>query len=165
MRPMVNKNADRHPKLVSGSSRNHPGPPELDLVSFSHLRWDFVYQRPQHLLSRAAQSRRVWFVEEPHYDAARPSLETRRDPSGVTSRFHTFRVTLRAAPARHGSTSFSRPTASPLRAWYTRPLALDYRTFADRGDRVRLHGRAESVCRKRSPVSREERISAGADMS
>lgn len=36
-----------------------------DLVCFSHLRWDFVYQRPQHLLSRCAQSRRVFFVEEP----------------------------------------------------------------------------------------------------
>lgn len=36
-----------------------------DLVCFSHLRWDFVYQRPQHLLSRCAQTRRVFFVEEP----------------------------------------------------------------------------------------------------
>jgi glycosyltransferase involved in cell wall biosynthesis len=34
-------------------------------MCFSHLRWDFVYQRPQHLLSRAAQSYRVFFVEEP----------------------------------------------------------------------------------------------------
>ncbi|MGG6293893.1 glycosyltransferase family 1 protein [Leptolyngbya sp. AN02str] len=36
-----------------------------DLVCFSHLRWDFVYQRPQHLLSRCAQIRRVFVVEEP----------------------------------------------------------------------------------------------------
>jgi glycosyltransferase involved in cell wall biosynthesis len=38
---------------------------EYDLVCFSHLRWDFVYQRPQHLLSRFARARRVFFVEEP----------------------------------------------------------------------------------------------------
>jgi glycosyltransferase involved in cell wall biosynthesis len=38
---------------------------DRDVVCFSHLRWDFVYQRPQHLLSRCAQSRRVFFVEEP----------------------------------------------------------------------------------------------------
>jgi UDP-galactopyranose mutase len=25
------------------------------LVCFSHLRWDFVYQRPQHLMSRFAR--------------------------------------------------------------------------------------------------------------
>ncbi|MBL1178203.1 glycosyltransferase family 1 protein [Pantanalinema sp. GBBB05] len=36
-----------------------------DLICFSHLRWDFVYQRPQHLLSRCAQMRRVFVVEEP----------------------------------------------------------------------------------------------------
>ncbi len=37
----------------------------FDLVCFSHLRWDFVYQRPQHLLSRFAKERRVFFIEEP----------------------------------------------------------------------------------------------------
>ncbi|MBD2108635.1 glycosyltransferase family 1 protein [Nodosilinea sp. FACHB-13] len=40
-----------------------PGAP--DLICFSHLRWDFVYQRPQHLLNRCAQTRRVFIVEEP----------------------------------------------------------------------------------------------------
>lgn len=36
-----------------------------DLVCISHLRWDFVWQRPQQLLARLAQTRRVLFVEEP----------------------------------------------------------------------------------------------------
>ena len=36
-----------------------------DLIVFSHLRWSFVYQRPQHLLSRLAVDRRVYFIEEP----------------------------------------------------------------------------------------------------
>jgi UDP-galactopyranose mutase len=36
-----------------------------DLVCLSHLRWDFVYQRPQHLISRFARGRRVFFIEEP----------------------------------------------------------------------------------------------------
>ncbi len=40
-----------------------------DLVCFSHLRWDFVYQRPNHLMARAAQDRRVFFVEEPLSEA------------------------------------------------------------------------------------------------
>ncbi len=38
---------------------------DYDLVCFSHLRWDFVFQRPQHLLTRFARERRVFFVEEP----------------------------------------------------------------------------------------------------
>jgi glycosyltransferase involved in cell wall biosynthesis len=36
-----------------------------DLVVFSHLRWEFVTQRPQHVIGRLAQDRRVLFVEEP----------------------------------------------------------------------------------------------------
>ncbi|GAB4029542.1 glycosyltransferase family 1 protein [Spirosoma jeollabukense] len=36
-----------------------------DLICFSHLRWNFVYQRPQHLLSRAARRWRIWYIEEP----------------------------------------------------------------------------------------------------
>jgi UDP-galactopyranose mutase len=38
---------------------------EPDLICLSHLRWNFVFQRPQHLMSRYAISRRVYFVEEP----------------------------------------------------------------------------------------------------
>ena len=37
---------------------------DYDVVCLSHLRWDFVWQRPQHLLSRCARERRVFFVEE-----------------------------------------------------------------------------------------------------
>ena len=37
-----------------------------DLVVLSHLRWVFVWQRPQHVISRLAARRpRTWFVEEP----------------------------------------------------------------------------------------------------
>ena len=39
--------------------------PQVDLICFCHLRWDFVFQRPQHLLSRCAKQRRVFFWEEP----------------------------------------------------------------------------------------------------
>ena len=35
------------------------------LIVLSHLRWDFVTQRPQHLLTRAANDFNVIFVEEP----------------------------------------------------------------------------------------------------
>lgn len=36
-----------------------------DLLAFSQTRWSFVYQRTQHLLSRYADHRRVFFIEEP----------------------------------------------------------------------------------------------------
>lgn len=40
------------------ASRNPP------LVCFSHLRWDFVLQRPQHLMQRFSRDREVFFFEE-----------------------------------------------------------------------------------------------------
>ena len=42
----------------------------LDLLCFSHLRWHFVTQRPQHLLTRCARDRRVFYWEEPVFDGA-----------------------------------------------------------------------------------------------
>jgi glycosyltransferase involved in cell wall biosynthesis len=42
---------------------------EPDLICLSHLRWNFVFQRPQHLLTRCAHERRVFYIEEPLYDA------------------------------------------------------------------------------------------------
>jgi glycosyltransferase involved in cell wall biosynthesis len=51
------------------------------IIVHSHLRWDFVWQRPQQLLSRFAQRSDVLFVEEPIYlDDAREAhlVVTRR---------------------------------------------------------------------------------------
>lgn len=36
-----------------------------EMIVFSHLRWDFVYQRPQHLISRISNSYKTLFIEEP----------------------------------------------------------------------------------------------------
>ncbi len=56
-----------------------------DLVVLSHLRWQFVWQRPQHLITRLTAVRardgaaggrgRTWFVEEP---MATPDVDTPR---------------------------------------------------------------------------------------
>jgi glycosyltransferase involved in cell wall biosynthesis len=48
----------------------------MDLICYSHLRWNFVYQRPQHLLSRFAQRFRTFFVEEPVFDTHQPFVDT-----------------------------------------------------------------------------------------
>ena len=45
------------------------------LIVFSHLRWNFVFQRPQHLLSRLSQRYRIYFFEEPIPGAERDYLE------------------------------------------------------------------------------------------
>jgi len=56
-----------------------------DLVVFSHLRWGFVYQRPQHLMSRlAARGWRVHFIEEPVRTDGPARLECHSPLPGLT---------------------------------------------------------------------------------
>lgn len=55
-----------------------------DLLVFSHLRWDFVFQRPQHLLTRHAKHRRVFYFEEPVFGMTEvPRLHLRETSENV----------------------------------------------------------------------------------
>lgn len=54
------------------------------LLVFSHLRWGFVYQRPQHLLARLAEQWRVVYVEEPVRCDGPAHLEVREISSHLT---------------------------------------------------------------------------------
>ncbi|AMJ68264.1 glycosyl transferase [Hymenobacter sp. PAMC 26628] len=65
-----------------------------DLVCFAHLHWDFVWQRPQHLLVRFAQYGRVFYVEDAFYhpDQITPHLE-------IKERQHGLRVVVAHLPA------------------------------------------------------------------
>ena len=58
-------------------------PPPV-LLAFCHLRWGFVYQRPQHLLARLAERWRVIYVEEPVHCDGPARLETRDVSSRLT---------------------------------------------------------------------------------
>lgn len=49
-------------------------PNTIDVICFSHLRWSFVFQRPQHLMSRFARYRRVFFLEEPVFEEGEARL-------------------------------------------------------------------------------------------
>jgi hypothetical protein len=55
------------------------------LLCLSHLRWNFVYQRPQHVMSRAAAHHTVLFFEEPVFadSGELPRLQMQRQPCGV----------------------------------------------------------------------------------
>jgi len=58
----------------------HLGTSMPHLIVFSHLRWGFVYQRPQHLLSRIASGYQVLFIEEPVFDGTGPArIESRME--------------------------------------------------------------------------------------
>jgi glycosyltransferase involved in cell wall biosynthesis len=55
----------------------------MDIICFSHLRWNFVYQRPQHLFKRFAKQFRVFYVEEPLFDTDKSYLEKNLSKEGV----------------------------------------------------------------------------------
>jgi glycosyltransferase involved in cell wall biosynthesis len=64
---------------VTASHGRHP------LVVHSHLRWDFVWQRPQQILSRLARNRSVLYVEEPVFadSAGCGNLDVTQPTAGV----------------------------------------------------------------------------------
>jgi UDP-galactopyranose mutase len=54
------------------------------MICFSHLRWDFVYQRPQHLMTRFARLMRVFYFEEPVIeDGCKPFLDVHKGTGEV----------------------------------------------------------------------------------
>jgi glycosyltransferase involved in cell wall biosynthesis len=73
-------------------SREHP------LIVQSHLRWDFVWQRPQQLMSRLARSAPVLFIEEPIYldDAAVDRLEITMPHKNIIRAVPRLRGNLRS---------------------------------------------------------------------
>jgi glycosyltransferase involved in cell wall biosynthesis len=65
--------------------------PDADLVVLSHLRWPYVWQRPQHLISRISAARarggaRTWFVEEPWAKSGVPEPRLGREEHGDVTR-------------------------------------------------------------------------------
>jgi len=99
------------------------------LLCFSHLRWDFVFQRPQHLLIRAAQTMRVLYWEEPVWaDSADPSLHTRLSAEGVliTQPHLPYGADPGAAQRRLLDAMLRDQGVTDPILWYYTPQALEF---------------------------------------
>ncbi|NDP28009.1 MAG: glycosyltransferase family 1 protein [Flavobacterium sp.] len=66
------KNAQKT-SLINKTLSNLDSPQYYDMIVFCHLRWQFVYQRPQHIISRMAKTMKTLFIEEPLYDSENKS--------------------------------------------------------------------------------------------
>ncbi len=105
-----------------------------DLVCFAHLHWDFVWQRPQHLLSRFAQHGRVFYVEDAFFhddDFIEPHVEVKERQNGVKVLVVHLPQHLRADEAASEQAQFGVLSqffaASNLNTyvfWYYTPMAL-----------------------------------------
>jgi beta-glucosidase/6-phospho-beta-glucosidase/beta-galactosidase len=72
---------------TTGTSSQKKETDRYGIVVFCHLRWGFVWQRPQQFLSRFARKHQILFVEEPFFDlgdGAEPRLDYHRVMPNVT---------------------------------------------------------------------------------
>ncbi|MBS1815013.1 MAG: glycosyltransferase family 1 protein [Acidobacteria bacterium] len=103
--------------------------PKLSVLCFCHLRWDFVYQRPQHLLSRCQSLAQVHLWEDPVFAGVQqPELKQTIATEGVrvltpliphgTNADEAQRTLLNNYIQQQGLDSFI--------AWYYTPMALRF---------------------------------------
>lgn len=103
----------------------------IDLVCFSHLRWGFVFQRPNHLLSRFSKHQRVFFIEEPIFHDAEDQLQIENYNE------HLYVVTphIRAGLPEEQvfehqremiAALFNEKNISRFISWYYTPMALPF---------------------------------------
>lgn len=101
-------------------------------VCFSHLRWDFVWQRPQHLLVRAARDHDVLFLEEPiHEEVLEPRLDLTPRPGGIqvgvpVLPHGTWGDDAVAAQRRLIDTHLAADGRAPAVLWYYTPMAMPF---------------------------------------
>ncbi len=119
--------------VLGGSSPGRAARQPL-LICFSHLRWNFVFQRPQHLLTRAARDFRVIYIEEPveqvgqepEWHIAEDCIDTDRSvtvatpflPAGLS---HATRICLLEALMGRLLQG-----GVPDVAWFYTPMALEF---------------------------------------
>jgi UDP-galactopyranose mutase len=122
---------------VPVQSKAEPSAPDNEattLLCFSHLRWNFVFQRPQHLMSRFAREMKVIFWEEPvdiapnetaylevrqAKDAANVNIVVPHLPQGLPE--DAREATLKRLLDAHVSTKRGR-----LITWYYTPMMLPF---------------------------------------
>jgi glycosyltransferase involved in cell wall biosynthesis len=107
------------------------------LVCFSHLRWNFVHQRPQHLLTLASAQQRVVYFEEPVFEELpQPLVRTSEASANILIVTPVLPLGTSAAKADAIQRRFVQQTIasmphSRLIAWYYTPMALRFTQYLD----------------------------------
>lgn len=153
------------------------------LVCCSHLRWDFVWQRPQHLLSRFARTTPVLFIQEPDF-----VLDDEETDFNVTTHQGVTVCTplLPRSLVRHGgfnavtnpmikrlvaplcsSMRLRASSAEPSVLWYYTPMALGAEPLGFEPDVVVFDAMDELAAFRGAPVAlrnQEAAVLAAADL-
>ncbi|HET9810852.1 MAG TPA: glycosyltransferase family 1 protein [Sphingomicrobium sp.] len=120
--------------VESEAEHSAPDQNRPTLLCFSHLRWDFVFQRPQHLMGRFADEMTVVFWEEPMpLPAGEPAMLRVRTaeehpqvrivvphlPEGLSEEQRTTAL-------KRLLDAYSAGLSRPLVAWYYTPMMLPF---------------------------------------
>lgn len=111
-----------------------------DVVCFSHLRWHFVFQRPQHLLSRCARNHRTIFIEEASFVDGESRIDASLTLEGVE--LWCPRIDRKHAndaaeiQERLLAELFERAGIDRPLLWYYTPMALPFTRRLPAGARV-----------------------------
>ncbi|MBD0331510.1 MAG: glycosyltransferase family 1 protein [Chitinophagaceae bacterium] len=102
-----------------------------DLICFSHLRWDFVFQRPHHLFSRFSKHTRVFFIEEPIFHDEQETMKITKERKNLyvivpylkkgLSQIETIRIQQEMIDEL-----ILRKEISSYICWYYTPMALPF---------------------------------------
>ena len=111
-----------------------PDPQPTTLLCFSHLRWNFVFQRPQHLMSRFAREMAVIYWEEPVEVGARETayLQVRQTEEAANVRVVVPHLPqgmpeeARNAALKRLLDAHLSPLGGTLIAWYYTPMMLPF---------------------------------------
>ena len=125
--------------VESEAEPSAPDPQPTTLICFSHLRWNFVFQRPQHLMSRFARDMDVIYWEEPVPAAAGEAafLEVREAGDAANVRVvvphlpEGMPVGAQEAALKRLLDAFVAAIRGPLVAWYYTPMMLPFSRHLD----------------------------------
>lgn len=102
------------------------------LLCFSHLRWNFVYQRPQHILTLASKTKQVIYFEEPLFEEVPQAIMRSSDVSASIKVItpilpvETSPADADAAQRRFLDLLVASTPQHLLTTWYYTPMALRF---------------------------------------
>ncbi|SHE47785.1 glycosyltransferase family 1 protein [Chryseobacterium takakiae] len=97
-----------------------------NILCFSHLRWNFVFQRPQHLLTRFAKQYNVFYFEEPKTGPDSYEITQQNGVSVVVIYLEDHHSDFKKRMARQIDNFLKDHNIMEYLCWYYTPMALEY---------------------------------------